>query len=125
MIRSTFVSLRGGAFLLAGALVAGGAFGDEQGPHPARVDVGKGAIEVPTERLIAGAQPAQPTNRAGAVAPAGRTPFSRASAFANPKVEPGKVRWHADFAAARAAAQKSYKPVLLFQLMGKLDEQFC
>ncbi len=44
---------------------------------------------------------------------------------ANPKVAPGKVRWHADFAAARAAARDSGKPVLLFQMMGKLDEQFC
>ena len=43
----------------------------------------------------------------------------------NPKVQPGKVRWHAGFAAACAAARTSGKPVLLFQMMGKLDEQFC
>ena len=47
------------------------------------------------------------------------------AAPANPKVEPGKVKWHADFAAARAASAKSGKPVLLFQMLGKLDEQFC
>lgn len=45
--------------------------------------------------------------------------------FANPKVTPGKVRWHADFDAACRAAKKSGKPVLLFQMMGNLDEQFC
>jgi len=45
--------------------------------------------------------------------------------FVNPKVRPGKVRWHATFADAGAAARKSKKPVLLFQLMGKLDDQFC
>jgi hypothetical protein len=45
--------------------------------------------------------------------------------FANPKVAPGLVRWHASFAAACEAAQKSGKPVLLFQMMGKLDDQFC
>jgi hypothetical protein len=47
------------------------------------------------------------------------------SGAANPKVEPGKVRWHPSMADACAAAQKSGKPVLLFQMMGKLDDQFC
>ena len=42
-----------------------------------------------------------------------------------PKVAPGKVTWHATFVAACEAARKSGKPVLLFQMMGKLDEQFC
>src|SRR5262245_55030164 len=52
-------------------------------------------------------------------APAGAGPF------VNPKVAPGKVRWHADYAAACKAAAKSGKPVLLFQMMGKLDDRFC
>jgi hypothetical protein len=43
----------------------------------------------------------------------------------NPVVSPGKVRWHASFADARAAARKSGKPVLLFHMMGQLDRQFC
>ena len=43
----------------------------------------------------------------------------------NPKVQPGLVRWHADFASACAAAKNSGKPVLLFHMMGKLDQQFC
>jgi hypothetical protein len=43
----------------------------------------------------------------------------------NPKVAPGKVVWHADLAAAEAAAKKSGKPVLLFQMMGRLDHKFC
>jgi hypothetical protein len=43
----------------------------------------------------------------------------------NPKVQPGKVNWHPSFASARQAAEKSGKPVLLFQMMGKLDDQFC
>lgn len=74
-------------------------------------DFGKYAIETPTELLLA----------MGAVPPS--TP--PAPTFLNPKVEPGKVRWHKDFAAACAAAQKSAKPVLLFQMMGKLDQRFC
>lgn len=44
---------------------------------------------------------------------------------ANPKVPPGLVRWHKDFADACAAASKSGKPVLLFQMMGRLDDRFC
>ena len=44
---------------------------------------------------------------------------------ANPKVPPGQVQWHATFEAACAAARKSGKPVLLFQMMGKLDDRFC
>lgn len=43
----------------------------------------------------------------------------------NPLVSPGLVRWHASFAAAQEAAQRSGKPVLLFHMMGHLDRQFC
>ena len=45
--------------------------------------------------------------------------------FVNPKVEPGKVKWHATFDEACQASAKSGKPVMLFQMMGKLDDQFC
>jgi hypothetical protein len=71
---------------------------------PAGLDLRKSTIESPTERLLAA---------------------MTSTGFANPKVEPGRVHWHTDFAAARAAAAKSGKPVLLFQMMGKLDDQFC
>lgn len=47
------------------------------------------------------------------------------STDANPKVQPGKVNWHKSFAEACEAAKKSGKPVFLFQMMGKLDDQFC
>ena len=50
---------------------------------------------------------------------------SAPAADENPKVAPGKVQWHPTFAAACQAGQKSGKPVLLFQMMGKLDDQFC
>ena len=85
-------------------------------PQPAsaggkiRMDIGKSVVERPTAQLLTSA----------AMAANGATP-----AFVNPKVEPGKVKWHADFATARAASAKSGKPVLLFQMMGKLDDQFC
>ena len=45
--------------------------------------------------------------------------------FVNPKVQPGGVHWHPTLTAACEAARKSGKPVLLFQMMGKLDDQFC
>ena len=53
------------------------------------------------------------------------TPAASVKAFVNAHVEPGKVHWHATFADACQAAQKSRKPVLLFQMMGKLDDLFC
>jgi hypothetical protein len=42
----------------------------------------------------------------------------------NSKVRPGDVKWHADFDSACKAAAKSGRPVLLFQMMGNLDERF-
>jgi hypothetical protein len=43
----------------------------------------------------------------------------------NPRVRPGLVNWHPTFADARAAAEKSGRPVLVFHMMGQLDRQFC
>lgn len=40
-------------------------------------------------------------------------------------VEPGKVAWHGSFEEALGAAAQSGKPVLLFQLLGRLDDEFC
>ena len=37
----------------------------------------------------------------------------------------GLLHWHPTLEAAELAAQASGKPVLLFQLLGKLDEEFC
>jgi hypothetical protein len=75
-----------------------------------KVDRGKEVIESPSKRLVAG--------KSGNVA-------VTAEPFVNPKVAPGKVHWHGDFAQACQAATKSHKPVLLFQMMGRLDEKFC
>jgi hypothetical protein len=69
--------------------------------------LGKGQIEAPAEALVA-----------ASAAP-------RADAFVNPKVAPGKVTWHPNFQSACAASKASGKPVMLFQLLGKLDDQFC
>ncbi len=108
----------------------------QQKPTPPRDLTKSTVIEKPAEKLLAG-------NTAG-VAAADITKTLRiekpASAilahntagvtatgkeFINPKVQPGGVRWHLSLADACAAAKKSGKPVLLFQMMGNLDEQFC
>jgi len=99
------------AVVLAAAAVAYA----QQAPNPPppqgkadakpRRDVGKAAVEAPAERVVAA-----------------RT---AATDSANPKVEPGLVHWHATFEAACEAARKSGKPVFLFHMMGKLDDQFC
>ena len=47
------------------------------------------------------------------------------SASANPAVAPGQVVWHDDFRAACAASADSGRPVLLFQMLGRLDQEFC
>ena len=52
-----------------------------------------------------------------------RVPATEANA--NPTVRPGRVRWQRDFAAAREASRGSGKPVFLFHMMGRLDQQFC
>lgn len=41
------------------------------------------------------------------------------------KVEPGKIRWHKAIQTAMNASRQSGKPVLLFQMMGHLDDRFC
>jgi hypothetical protein len=60
-----------------------------------------------------------------APAGAGSRPTAPAAASGdNPAVEPGKVQWHQDVSAAIAAAKDSGKPVLVFHLLGQLDQRF-
>jgi hypothetical protein len=41
------------------------------------------------------------------------------------KADAGSIKWHAHFAAAQQAAHESNKPILLFQMMGRLSDKFC
>lgn len=75
------------------------------------LDVRKGVIESPTKALVADHS--------------GRVPSAPPAAADNPKVAPGQVRWHASLADASVAARQSGKPVLLFHLLGNLDDRFC
>jgi hypothetical protein len=54
-----------------------------------------------------------------------RQPRSTATASDVQHVRPGLVSWHASLAEACDASRQSGKPVLVFQMMGKLDEKFC
>jgi hypothetical protein len=74
-----------------------------------RVVTPKGRIELPAKEVVANSAPA---------------PASPATAD-NPTVAAGKVKWHKSVEDAQAAAKKSGKPVLLFQMMGYLDKKFC
>ncbi len=89
---------------------------------PLKEYASKSAIEAPTELLIKNV-PLVPL-----VTPAKQRSVDETSKNSdgpgNPKVKPGLVNWHADFETACAASKKSGKPVLLFHLLGQLDQRF-
>jgi hypothetical protein len=43
----------------------------------------------------------------------------------NNRCQPGLVKWHADTQIASSTAQESQKLILLFHMLGRLDEQMC
>ena len=120
-------TLLGLAVLVTGALAV---YGDQK---PA--DRTKRRAEINTERLLKETRPAVAERTRDRAKPDIESPVEAVvastsatagtPAFVNPKVEPGKVNWHTSLDAACAAAKKSGKPVLLFQMMGKLDDLFC
>ncbi|MBX9685174.1 MAG: hypothetical protein K2X27_00655 [Candidatus Obscuribacterales bacterium] len=83
----------------------------------------KMAIETPLKKLISGsfsgsieAKEAEQKN----------AKYQDSSAFPDSKtIKAGLISWRPNFEAACALASKSKKPVLVFQLMGNLDEEFC
>ncbi len=87
---------------------------DNEKKKPA--DVGKMLVEMPVKAMLADAgkrEVEMPIKRDSVPAPK------------EGKVAPGKVNWHASFDKAVEAAAKSGKPVLLFQMLGKLDQEWC
>ena len=115
----------------------------QNAPRPA--DRGKGLIELGAKRLVLlaadeasgklAAHVPQVENAGGtdlqatdAEKSAIEQPYSEELIVAgdseNPKVQPGKVSWHADFAVACKTSRQSGKPVLLFQLLGQLDQRY-
>lgn len=69
-------------------------------PVERKIDVAKMAVELPVKRAIVPETAAAPAMA-------------------------GRVEWRESFAAAVEAAKSSGRPVLLFQLLGRLDEEFC
>ena len=62
---------------------------------------------------------------AAAVAVLASTNLSVSAAPVNKHVVPGAVQWKAQMDEACAASAKSGKPVLLFVMLGNLDQEFC
>lgn len=82
-------------------------------------DLRKMAIEVPTERAI------RDSDGRGGAAPLAPETDDRTAATPRIPAKPGLVRWHEDRAAALAAAAESGRPVVVFQMMGDLDDELC
>jgi hypothetical protein len=89
--------------------VAATATGSPAGSGKPKLDRGKGTIELPAKSVITAA------GGSSVAAPI----------HTRPPVPPGLVKWHGTFDAACTAAKTSGKPVLLFHMMGRLDEEFC
>jgi hypothetical protein len=77
----------------------------------AAADMRKAMVELPTAKLL------KSSDFLSNVAPKKDSSDER--------TPPGIVAWHSNYDEAVRAAQTSGKPVLLFQLMGNLDEKFC
>src|SRR5262245_14818415 len=148
MFVSKCLAIIAGGMMLAGIPLAA----QQPAPKP-RVDKGKGVIEASPKAILAGGYPTGAANPYATAAPAAPNAYLKGAAAVispkskienptkamvarnastppaasadNPKVPPGKVAWRNSFAVACAAAEQSKKPVLLFHMMGKLDDQFC
>jgi hypothetical protein len=88
---------------------SGHGWGDDKTGKGPRDTAKNDVIEKPTARVVRNSATAE----------------SKDATFVNPKVEPGAVKWHATLDDACKASAKSGKPVLLFQMMGSLDDKFC
>ena len=87
-------------------------------------DLAKSVIELPAKHVLLPSRDemagllAAPYASAVAAEGSGEKPF-------NPRVAPGLVKWHPDLDTAKRAAGVSRKPVLLVQILGDLDHEFC
>lgn len=93
---------------LVGLLALTTATPSPAGAQERRSDFSKMAVESPVKRLLS--------------VP---SPLSLERMPANRKMQPGLVHWRADLESACEAAKTSGKPVLLFQMMGNLNQEYC
>ncbi len=85
-------------------------------------DMTKGSIELPSKALLKGSGASLPSTLSS-VNPSSNS--SEPRRLDHQPASPGLVHWHKDFKEAVVAAHGSHKPVMLFQMMGRLDEEFC
>lgn len=106
------------AFVLLTAIACSAAQAQERG-----ADMRKCIVEMPLKRTI---EPTLGTPVARApVKNLLPEPVVRVAENGSLKVKPGDVKWHADFRTACFAAKHSGKPVLMFVMLGNLDDKFC
>ena len=128
--------------ILAGSSAGMQAYAGEPADAPALrfsgskiTDMSKSRIELPVKGIIGdlrmpvaldarakGVEAPKPHNSARTLGSSQKPPLKPAP---SQKVEPGKVRWHKAIQTAMEASSQSGKPVLLFQMMGRLDDRFC
>ena len=84
----------------------------------------KMAIETPLKRIISGTPSAYNSNMRSKYGAGSLTSDSASSKFGR-KVKAGYVAWHNDMQTALEESRKSRKPVLVFQMLGRLDQEFC
>jgi hypothetical protein len=85
----------------------------------------KMAVERPVEKLFPLSSPIPVGLGAALKVPQSKNASVNNEPIANKQVPPGLVAWRKDFATACSLSERSGKPVLLFQMMGKLDDEFC
>jgi hypothetical protein len=83
----------------------------------------KGFIERPLETSLM--KTLNPLPYASRMSTDSKSSLLYAEPRAGKTVQPGLVNWQNDFAAAVAKASQTNRPVLLFQMMGKLNDEFC
>lgn len=88
-----------------------------------RSDVSKATIEMPVKGLMIDV-PA-PLESTRPVKPSTLKEIADETSSDPNKVKPGLVTWHKDLETAKDASTKSGKPVLVFHMMGQLDDRFC
>lgn len=103
------------------------------------LSMSKSAMQSPIESVIRNAGGAGNPEETAPVAPVvpvaspslmaslvSARPASSAGGFVNPPVLPGKIAWHKDFGDACLKARNApNRPVLLFLMLGRLDQKFC
>ncbi len=84
----------------------------------------KMAIETPLKRIISGTPGTYNSNMRSKYGAGSLTSNTVSSKFGR-SVKTGYVAWHNDIQTALEASRKSAKPLLVFQMLGRLDQEFC